>query len=642
MSKKRSIFNKVSTTIDGIEDVLFEAINISYQNNNGVILEETIVAINHVIYSSITSGTILVFERNLLLIKGLYSVALSNGKYSSRLKDTSFRNIKEKITHIIYKIQHYPNNDTNDIYSKRFLKYSLTLFNTLLHDIVINKDIETYKNATHEFYSHIFKREEHLKADDPNNKYTSEIEYYINSVAIFQYSWILFLYKKNKLELKECLNFLNENKIYPRSSGKILDTLIYIEGLTRFDDFGVYDWERDIIKRPPSMVYSPLPTKEWTSLGMMIYLIRHPDNIVLKSTNRFFKMYFDEYENRLLEIKNDKDIWIPIIFDNTLQRPDKANTREEEFFERIDNISKALKEVSLQLQKIEFINKNEKLVNEPFSEIRIDEYRNAVGDQWYNSSFLHRLFDGHKNYMIDDSIIESYGFHISEVGMKMMFVENDYQFVYGSTDFGREIAKYENDDFLNSIKTENIPIRTFNNIIDCLDTLIENVESNGFIPRTIMLYHDWLFSTNDLAFNDYFIPNWNIPDENGDNSDFSLYKGIPVYTFFNKNFENYIIVSDFGNAFTLRQKRNDKWYKNQLQVDTIPIDDNEAKRIFNIDPEGWKHAHNEIELSETEAISYIKTGVTWDIQVREKFEVKNSLAYAIGQTNLKKNSSSDF
>lgn len=647
MRRRSTPYNSTYTIIDGIDDVLYDSIVVAYQNDNREILGEIFNAIDDIVYSSIETVTPLIFERNLPLIKWLYAISLSDGKYSALLRRKSYDGIKEKISSILFRVEHNIDKSSNEVLITQFLHTSLTHYNILLHDILIKKDYETYKNAIQVFYSFIFKKYLRHESDKPKDNLAYQAEYYVNSVAIIQYSWILYLYKKNKLTTKECLDFLNENKLSARNYERILDTLIYIEGVQYHNLFGVGNWEEDVEKINYSMARSPLQPKYWTALGMMVYLLKNSGLVTreinpnrIKSSDRFFRGYFEEFQNCLSEIKENKEVWIPIIFNNTLSDITTNSNHEDEFFSKIEYVSTCLKKAALQLIKIEQVNKHEKLVSQPFSEAKADRYKDAVGSEWYQRSFLHRLFDKYGNWEeIEDSpSIPINRFFVFQHSMKMMFVDDDYNFVYGSTDFGRLIANEEDAEFLNSVKIADTPVRNFSNILDCLDTLIENLLTNKFNPSVIILGSDWLYRTNDLAFNENFIPDWKLKEDLKDeNIDFSLYKNIPLYTSTNDNFEEYIIVADFENAFTLKQVRDDSWYKNQLQVKTIPIDDVEAKRIFDEDPEEWKgKSADSIQFSEAEALNFIKTGVVWDVNVREIFEIKNPLAYTIGQIHIEK------
>ena len=659
MRNKNFFYGSISTTIDGIEEALYKGIVLSYQNDSEDILLEIVDSVEKILTESIDTATTIIFERNLRLIKKLYPLSLTNGKYSNFLKKTSYRTTRYAVSSVLYRLERKENESNKEIYVKDFLNYGLTLYNQILHDILLEKDFETYKFGIEEFYSYVFKR----VTDESNNskdKLTIEAEYYINSVAILQYSWILYLYKKNKLTQSECLQVLNKNHFSAKNYERIIDTLIYIDNLSHFKTFGVDDWEEDIVKRRQltsysSISYSPLQPKSWTSFGMMIFFLKNLGGVTrdfnisrIKSAQKYFETYFDEFQNALSEIKNNKDIWIPIIFNNTLSDTTTPNSNhEEDFYSRIEHVSNYLKIAALKLGKFEFVNNTNTLASEPFSHTKIIEYREAVGEQWYNRSFLHKLFEKYGNYTIienSDAIIPTGIVDTFQPKMKMMFVENGYNYVYGSSDFGGKIADYEDGDFLESIKTADKPVRLFYSIIDCLDTLIESIKTNKFSPTVIIIDYHWKYSTNELMSSPDFIPDWDVKNnEDNYNSNFSLYKNIPVYTSFNEKFKNYVVVSDFSNAFILNQVQNDNWYKKQLQVDTTPISDAEAKRRFDLDPNGWKKTPSGFELSEEEALNEIKTAIIWDINVKEIFQVQNSLAYEIGQIqNIESNAIIDI
>jgi hypothetical protein len=650
MRRRSSLFYHVSTTIDGIENSLYEGIKIAHQNNNIEILDEIISVITNSIYTSIDTSNIIVYERSLILLERLYKIALTQGDHSSYLKRTSHNSIKEKISFILYRIE---NNvyDSSESLIIEFLKLAFTSLNRILHDILINKDYDTYKDATYEFYTFIF--DKYRYHESKSNLLIYQIEYYVNSVAILQYSWILYLYKNGKFNQSECLDFLKENKLLFRNYERILDTLIYIDTLPFGTVFGVGDWEEDLgkINRSTTMGRSTLSPTYWATSGMMIYLIRNISIVTneinptrIRSIEKLFEFYFKDFQNRLQEIKENKDLWIPIIFDNAASvfstnndtLSIQINSYETEFFKRIDNISNALKNAEIQLSKIELIKDNEKLADRPLSETKIIEFRESVGNEWYRRSFLHRLFDAYFNYKeIDDSpTVPISRIFVFRIGPKKMFIDGGIPML-GSTDSGNIIANHEDGEFLKSIKTLDTPIRLFNNIIKCLDTLIENIKTDKFNPSVIILGSSISHLIDDLISNENFIPRWKVKDELGaSKSEYALYKQIPVYTSYNQDFNEYVIVADFKNAFILNQVRNEQWYKNQLQVETMLVDDKEAKRIFDENPDDWKVSSKGIELSEAESLTYIKTGIIWDINVKEIFEVKNPLAYAIGQIKI--------
>lgn len=630
----------VSLTIDGIEKVLYDGLSSSYQNDNQKILFDTISVIDDIIYNSITTTNGLIFARNLPLLRGLYKLSLSNGRYSADLKRKSHEGIYSKIISVLYRIEHNAQGSENEIWIKQFLRYSLSHYNNLLHEILSNKDFLTYKDATNDFYSSVFKKYAYQPNSKPKDGLAYEIEYYVNTVAILQYGWILYLYKSGKIDLMECVSYLNENKLSARSYEDLLDALLYIDGLSHFE---VDDWESDIIKSDRKRPRIPLQPKVWANLGVMVFLLKNyllvdrdinPNRI--KSKESFFDLYFDNFQRTLTEIGQNKDIWIPVIFSNTKEDAQTGTDLEDKFHKSLDLVSESLKSVASKLNKIEFVNNNIKLVSEPFSQAKVIEYREAVGNTWFNRSFLHRLFENYGNWTVvenPDSINPVGNFSVQE-GMKMMFVDEGYNQVYGSSDYGSIIADWEDGHFLESVKTEDIPVRTFNSISECLDNLIETVKTNKFIPDVIILGSDWQYITNDLENHPDFIPDWKLNEGSDGYNYHCMYKNIPLYTSYNEAFVEFVVVADFANAFTLNQVRNEKWYKDKLQVDTIPVDEEEARRIFNSEPERWKISPKGFLLSEEEAIQYLMTGVIWDIQIRETFEVKNSLAYTIGKIDI--------
>ena len=196
MRNKTFFYSGISTTIDGIEEALYKGVVLSYQNDSEDILLEIIDSIDEILHMSIDTVTPLVFERNLRLIKKFYPLSLTNGKYSNFLKRTCYSTIRSQTSSVLYTIAQRVNESDKEVYVKQFLNYGLTLYNQILHDILLEKDFETYKAAIDEFYIYIFKIITD-KFDKSSDKLTTEIEYYINSVAILQYSWGLYLYKKN-------------------------------------------------------------------------------------------------------------------------------------------------------------------------------------------------------------------------------------------------------------------------------------------------------------------------------------------------------------------------------------------------------------------------------------------------------------
>ena len=643
--RRRFRFNSNSQIVDGIEEALYEAITIAYKNNNGEILYDIIDTFRQIINKSIETLSSAIFETHLPYISRLYYLALPGGEYSISLKRYVPVALKEIINEIIRDVRREGLDITKkEILIQRFLKYSLTEFNVLLHSLLINKHKEEYQSTAHQFYQYIYHSVHRNDYDMRTGKSKLEkdeliVDRYIDSLAFYQYSWILFLYQHKKLELTEGHDFLVPQKIVVQTFEDFLDTLLFIRSRNyRDDDLGTYNWEEDIIQRREGTAYTPLSTEYWTTQGMLIYLIKAAhltrpeiDTQYIQSINSSFSYHFRNILEVLEDIRNSKDLWLPIIYSGYLTMDEESKGKNEmDFQERINKINKALNTIALVLRKEVLLRENKETQGQEVLTEKINAYKNQLGEGWYNKSLVHQLFDKLGGTIIStDTTIEELRLLRQVVTKRAFFKTRESDDHQDATEYGSSIAQSEDNRISEAIIKHAFSI-DFSQISNNLSVLIELVRKNNFKPSAIIIGSNWIYSAEPglMTDKDYVHIN-NLPETKKEYRKIGSYQNIPVYESYSILFEDYAIVADFEKAFELIQVQNETWYRKQLKIELGPISNEEALDIIQKSPD--LKQPNGIPLSEAEAIENLQTNLLLLAVIREKFEVKNNQALALGR-----------
>lgn len=93
--------------------------------------------------------------------------------------------------------------------------------------------------------------------------------------------------------------------------------------------------------------------------------------------------------------------------------------------------------------------------------------------------------------------------------------------------------------------------------------------------------------------------------------------------------QNRFIVADFKKAFTMFYRKLSGGYDNELIIDVKEITDEIAKEKLSTESHKWKNINGQ-ELSDENALDYIKTSILIDYEVVDLFEINNENAFEIG------------
>jgi hypothetical protein len=108
------------------------------------------------------------------------------------------------------------------------------------------------------------------------------------------------------------------------------------------------------------------------------------------------------------------------------------------------------------------------------------------------------------------------------------------------------------------------------------------------------------------------------------------FKDIPVYSCFSEQLQSKVIVSEFEKAFLMKYKQNVAWYNDELKVEVNIISQEQAKQIYDQNPESWRRRSGLQNLSEQNALVNIQNAVYLDIASFCTFEIIDKTAYVVG------------
>lgn len=203
----------------------------------------------------------------------------------------------------------------------------------------------------------------------------------------------------------------------------------------------------------------------------------------------------------------------------------------------------------------------------------------------------------------------------------MLFLNDKYyQHIYGVEDLGAQLSKWENEFFFQIILKEQAEI-VYSSIVVGLQQAIKKIKYRKNSPSIIFVDSSlyWLGLKDDEKWSD----EKSLEFANGS------YDSIPV-CFINLGLmQNRFVVADFNKAFTMLYREVVGGFDGELKVDIKEVTEEVAQDKLKKEPQKWKYIDGR-EISDEDALTYIKTSVIIDFEVIELFEVTDNNAFEIG------------
>ncbi|MCS7475150.1 hypothetical protein, partial [Myroides odoratimimus] len=437
--------------------------------------------------------------------------------------------------------------------------------------------------------------------------------------------WIFFLYQVEKLDENTVLQFLQRIQIPYTDSDDLLNDILFFRG----NDVSSFymDWSNwDYIERESGRIYSPPVPHQWMTLGFFADQIREKRFFInvseLDSENLSqARFLFDDLKESAKYFEDNFEKW-----KNILSVKDIKNYEEKS--------SEILKDFALVKRKsVTDIDRSIALAS--LSQPHIEEFKKSIGNAWKAQARIHRTFKYFGNSLnVNDQDIK-----LKQIGQstffergKMMFTAENYQQIYGMDRLGSEIGRWEDDYFLNILREADHHRISATSILEALNKAINELRSKDKQPNYILISSKYSFRDDNLLKNELFKSKLDDPIPENDLEGFCIgtFDGIPVYTSFSESLNNFILVSNFNEAFQQLYKTKDDWFESELTVDIKLVTDEIAQKKLKENHAKWTTLEEGTTLSDTEALMLIKTSIIIDIWTTVDYRIIDKDAYILG------------
>lgn len=112
---------------------------------------------------------------------------------------------------------------------------------------------------------------------------------------------------------------------------------------------------------------------------------------------------------------------------------------------------------------------------------------------------------------------------------------------------------------------------------------------------------------------------------------------VPVFISTSNFLKGNVIVTDFEAAFKMLYRENTDWYNSELEFKISKVTPEEAQRRLDENPEKWKNTEDGSTISNSDALTLIKTSVNVQFWTYLDFKIKNANKFVVGQVNTELN-----
>jgi hypothetical protein len=384
--------------------------------------------------------------------------------------------------------------------------------------------------------------------------------------------------------------------------------------------FGWENWIWSNEKRLPGEVYTMGTHQTFLALGLIVLLIKN-------GTGKPEADAFDKDELRKL---TSIGYWIKQVQDASQRIPDT--------WAAILNIS--TEDVSIQQNKVtEIFNlyqktqeevKNHELAQAQFSPQKVEEFRNMIHGQWQKTNTLTRVFDYCDAITVnpDRKLMEPGLQRINFQKAKFMFTDIHHSKMYG-IEWGHQVNDRVTQLFMQRIGESSIKAKPVGSYIDLLESIPE--DWIGDDNSRIILFHSFTSSYMVLQ-GVQGLENFRFIGRN-EQSEFpfdvtGIYREKVILVPIRSNsLKDRILLTKLPGSIQLLRREEEQWMDKQLNVDIIPIDDENAERLA-------KQKYPEEKISD-KLIDEMKAGVFIEINETLDFEIIDSskiIIYAVNNT----------
>lgn len=615
------------------------------ETKNREFVKEVFNYLYKIMVIAITEENETIIRKYLYMASRIYYVSRLNPELRNLISSTASSDWTNLIRlHIFYLYNKFTEIDKriklNTIYHAAF-----TGFNGLLKTMIDEKDYMGFQIGIKEFNqlelnfkyrdhaNETIKRLTEIKGENKN-----EIEYlekrlnidkqparYHRAVVFGLQSWLWFLYHSKKITHEELAKFIESIKLPNISYTEKVNDLIYYAS----EGENLFDWSNwDIKEHPIGEVFIPLDTNAWINFGMVVWLLRqgriNPSNLKDIQNSDIFLYKEDQISRNCDYLYSNYNDWKDIL----------GNVSKDELERKISLI----KELFSNLKRRIELKIDKEIISQSLSPERIKVFINSVGESWENNSIIHKIFEQFEaiDIITDQNVsLRVCGQSINLEGGKMMFVEEQYQEIFGIEHIGSSVAHCVNREFSNKLISSKHSSYEFDDTISAIEKLISHMKENGQSANIIMMDSNLEWEDESLYKSEKFIPIWR-SGHKLDRNFIGHYDNIPIVGLHNELFHKKIMVSDFTKAFKMRQRQDNNWFNKLLKIEIIDVSDEEAERIYSIDPTKWSKNKDGRDITKEEAIVNIKKDITINIAQHFEFIILDNNSFDLAIIKIKK------
>lgn len=586
---------------------LYLSLRDSARLDNEEIFRKLSLFIRGKIYDSRSKGSLSAFKELIIVSSNIYPNI--SQKYRNLLIDIIAINFRENTTYTLSILRHGKNDLEQIQKQQNFVELNYWAVVQLIQRIIEAKDVANFTKIFDEINQIVSWLGLREMETEEQVKEIEEIKFMHKSVYIVIYSWIMFSYSAKKITLEELNNFDIDsnilNEFHVHDDIELFELFLELKERAFHSYLEIDNWELE--EHKPGKAYTVLSSREWLNFGFTIMLLNSRRLVFSRfgkeiKPNESHSFLINDIKPILEGVeKNLKEIWSPVLYKNK-----SIEEAKNEFNDSRDNILSFLQE----LKKKQELQKYKTIVEEPISEVKVEEFKNSVLRNWNNNNIIPEILKQHSSVKYLPNIVEKkgYGYFNLYDKMKSMFTENNNTFVYGVSDVGARLARdIENQFYLNLKKHKDFSeVKDLKNGVDEFINKLDNVTD-------YVIFTDWrgLELLNKDREVEYI-------QDSSDKFSYAKYRGIKVV---NKSliFPNTLLIIDLKSTIEYTIYEDDNWFDKELFIDVREltqevIDDELAKY-----EEKWK-VNNEYEVSVEEAELLIRSSIL--IKVIFKYEMK--------------------
>ena len=219
-------------------------------------------------------------------------------------------------------------------------------------------------------------------------------------------------------------------------------------------------------------------------------------------------------------------------------------------------------------------------------------------------------------------------------GGKKMFIEGDhYQNIYNMGEIGGETAKLIDESFFSIIFEDKVINVQNETILETIDSCIMELKEHDITPSIILIPSAYSWRDKVFLNDKRFIRKIYSDEYNPEDIDVFLIgflDDIPVYSCFNDEFNNKVMVCNLEKAFHMFYRTEAEWYKNELMVEVTEITVDQAEEIYEKNPSRWHNRGDVKGANKENSLIFIRNAIYFDIASFSKFEIIDEKAYSLG------------